>query len=48
VPVINTLAVGIRFAELEVSTKTLHSQKAYPWAPGLSPDAVSKRAKSPS
>ena len=44
VPVINTQAVGIRFAELMVNTKTLHSQKAYPWAPGLSPDAVSKRA----
>jgi allantoin racemase len=44
VPVINTQAAGIRFAELMVSTKTLHSQKAYPWAPGLSPEAVSKRA----
>jgi allantoin racemase len=48
VPVINTLAVGVRFAELMVNTKTLHSQKAYPWAPGLSPDAVSNRAKTPS
>jgi hypothetical protein len=44
VPVINTLAVGIRFAELMVNTQTPHSQKAYPWAPGLSPDAVSRRA----
>jgi Asp/Glu/hydantoin racemase len=44
VPVINTQAVGIRFAELMVNTKTAHSQKAYPWSPGLSPDAVSKRA----
>jgi allantoin racemase len=44
VPVINTQAVGIRFAELMVTTKTLHSQKAYPWAAGLSPEAVSKRA----
>ena len=44
VPVINTQAVGIRFAELMVTTKTLHSLKAYPWASGLSPDAVSKRS----
>jgi allantoin racemase len=44
IPVVNTQAVSIRFAELMVSSKTLHSQKAYPWAPGLSPDAVSKRA----
>jgi allantoin racemase len=44
VPVINTQAVGIRFAELMVNTQTVHSQKAYPWAPGLSSDAVSKRA----
>jgi len=44
IPVINTQAVSIRFAELMVSSKTIHSQKAYPWAPGLSPDAVAKRA----
>jgi allantoin racemase len=44
VPVINTQAVAIRFAELMVSSKTMHSLKAYPWAPGLSADAVSKRA----
>jgi allantoin racemase len=44
IPVINTQAVSIRFAELMVSSKTLHSLKAYPWAPGLSADAVSKRA----
>jgi len=44
VPVINTQAVGIRFAELMANTKTLHSQKAYPWASALSADAVSKRA----
>jgi hypothetical protein len=43
-PVINTQAVGIRFAELMVSSKTAHSQRAYPWAPGLNPEAVSKRA----
>jgi allantoin racemase len=44
VPVINTQAVGIRFAELMVSSKTVHSQRAYPWAPGLAPEAVSNRA----
>ena len=44
IPVINTQAVGIRFAELMVSSKTMHSQRAYPWAPGLTPEAVSNRA----
>ena len=44
IPVINTQAVGIRFAELMVSSKTVHSQRAYPWAPGLNPEAVSNRA----
>ena len=44
IPVINTQAVGIRFAELMVSSKTVHSRTAYPWAPGLEPDAVSNRA----
>jgi allantoin racemase len=44
IPVINTQAVAIRFAELMVSSKTMHSLKAYPWAPGLRADAVSKRA----
>jgi hypothetical protein len=44
IPVINTQAVGIRFAELMVSSKTVHSQRAYPWAPGLVPEAVSNRA----
>ncbi|MGH7843918.1 MAG: aspartate/glutamate racemase family protein [Candidatus Binatia bacterium] len=43
VPVVNTQAVGIRFAELMASTRTVHSLKAYPCAPGLTPDAVSKR-----
>jgi Asp/Glu/hydantoin racemase len=46
VPVINTKAVAIRFAELMVSGKMLHSQKAYPYAPGLTPDAVSRRSAS--
>jgi allantoin racemase len=43
IPVINTQAVAIRFAELMASTKTVHSMKAYPCAPGLSADAVSNR-----
>jgi allantoin racemase len=44
VPIINTKAVGIRFAELMVSAKMIHSQKAYPWSPGLNPDDVSRRS----
>ncbi len=44
VPVINTKAVGIRFAELMVSSNMTHSQKAYPWSPGLSPEDVSRRS----
>jgi allantoin racemase len=44
VPVINTKAVGIRFAELMVSQKMTHSQKSYPWSSGLSPENVSRRA----
>lgn len=43
VPVINTKAVSIRFAELMVIGKMVHSPKAYPWSPGLSPDDVSRR-----
>ena len=35
----------VRFAELMVSSRTVHSQRAYPWAAGLSPDAISNRAK---
>lgn len=45
VPIINTKAVGVRFAELMVSAKISHSQKAYPWSAGLNPDAVSQRSK---
>jgi allantoin racemase len=44
VPVINTKAVGIRFAELMVSQKMTHSQKSYPWSSGLSPENVSRRS----
>jgi len=44
VPVINTKAVGIKFAELMVSRQMLHSQKSYPWSSGLSPENVSRRS----
>jgi len=43
VPIINTKAVGIRFAELMVTGKMTHSPKAYPYSPGLSPEDVSRR-----
>lgn len=45
VPVINTKAAGIRFAELMVIGKMTHSQKAYPWSGDLSPEDVSRRSK---
>src|SRR5918999_2426715 len=45
VPVINTKAVGVSYAELMVRAKISHSIKAYPCPTGLSPDAVSKRSK---
>ncbi len=45
VPIVNTKAVGVRFAELMVNGKIAHSQKAYPWSAGLSPEAVSRRSK---
>jgi hypothetical protein len=44
VPVINTKAVGIRFAELMVNGKMVHSLKAYPCATGLNPEAVARRS----
>lgn len=44
VPVINTKAVGIHFAELMVSGNMTHSLKAYPCSPGLSPEDVSRRS----
>jgi allantoin racemase len=46
VPIINTKAVAIRFAELMVSAKMTHSQMAYPYAAGLTPEAVSRRSSS--
>jgi allantoin racemase len=45
IPVINTQAVAIRFAELMVVSHVAHSAKAYPCAPGLSAEAVSNRAR---
>ncbi|HXG50337.1 MAG TPA: aspartate/glutamate racemase family protein [candidate division Zixibacteria bacterium] len=45
VPVINTKAVGVRFAELLVVTKCTHSAKAYPWSAGITPDAISRRSR---
>ena len=45
VPVVNTKAVGVSHAELMVRSKISHSQKAYPWSAGLSPEAVSQRSK---
>jgi Asp/Glu/hydantoin racemase len=45
VPIVNTKAVGVSFAELMVRSKISHSEKAYPWSAGLNPDAVSQRAR---
>jgi len=45
VPVVNTKAVGVSHAELMVRSKISHSQKAYPWSAGLSPEVVSQRSK---
>src|ERR1700739_1051353 len=39
VPVINTKAIGVSYAELMVRSKISHSIKAYPWSSGLNPDA---------
>ena len=44
VPVINTKLVGIRHAETLVNGKTSHSIKSYPWAAGLTPDDITRRA----
>jgi allantoin racemase len=45
VPIINTKAVGVSYAELMVRSKMSHSNRAYPWSEGLQPDAVSRRSK---
>ena len=44
VPVINTKLVGIRHAETLVNGKTSHSLQSYPWAGGLTPENISRRA----
>jgi allantoin racemase len=44
VPVINTKLVGIRHAETLVLGKTSHSLSSYPWAGGLTPESVTRRA----
>jgi len=44
VPVINTELVGIRCAETLVLGKNSHSIKSYPWAEGLTPENISRRA----
>jgi allantoin racemase len=45
VPVINTKAVGVSYAELMARNKVKHSIKAYPCPTGLDPEAVSQRSK---
>jgi allantoin racemase len=45
VPVVNTKAVGVSYAELMARSRISHSLKAYPCPAGLTPEAVSKRAK---
>jgi hypothetical protein len=44
VPVINTKAVGVSYAELMARNKIQHSIKAYPCPADLDPAAVSKRS----
>lgn len=45
VPIVNTKAVGVSYAELMVRSKISHSIKAYPYIAGLNPDDVSQRSK---
>jgi Asp/Glu/hydantoin racemase len=45
VPIVNTKAVGVSYAELMVRSKITHSIKAYPYTAGLNPDDVSQRSK---
>ena len=45
VPIVNTKAVGVSYAELMVRSKISHSAKAYPCPTGLNPDAVSSRSR---
>ena len=45
VPIVNTKAVGVAYAELMVRSRISHSIKAYPYSAGLNPDDVSQRGK---
>ncbi len=45
VPIVNTKAVGVSYAELMVRSRISHSIKAYPYTAGLNPDDVSQRGK---
>jgi allantoin racemase len=45
VPVINTKAVGVSYAELMARNHIQHSIKAYPCPTGLNPEAVSQRSR---
>ena len=45
VPIVNTKAVGVSYAELMVRSKISHSATAYPCPAGLNPEAVSQRSK---
>ena len=45
IPVINTKAVGVSYAELMARNQIKHSLKAYPCPTGLDPEAVSQRSK---
>ena len=45
VPVVNTKAVGVSYAELMVRSKISHSAKAYPCPTGLNAELVSQRSK---
>jgi Asp/Glu/hydantoin racemase len=44
VPVINTKAVGVAYAELMARNRIQHSIRSYPCAAGLEPEAVSRRS----
>jgi hypothetical protein len=44
VPVVNTKAVGVSYAESMARARISHSLKAYPCPAGLTPEAVSKRS----
>ncbi len=45
VPIINTKAVGVSYAELMVRSRISHSAKAYPCPAGLNAELVSQRSK---